>query len=256
MEYFVSQSSIVRKIWGKADTVLFIFAGSAAEFALNKAVDWLYFTGRLPNNPLDRLFSTVAYARLIIFSEMEAANTAIDQIKAIHTAVETKRNAQIPAWAYRDVLFMLIDCSIRSYEVLERKLTELEKAEVFEVFVRVGSRMGIAGLPCTYNQWVIMRKEHLQQDLLNSDFTAHLYAQYKKHLGFLRYQLLRQVQVLIVPPNVRGLLSLGNTPFLSPVLWLYKLSSLVKLDSYLRDLILPSAYKVQVKSLNQESFNN
>jgi hypothetical protein len=31
----------VRKIWGSADTTLFIFAGSAAEFALNKAVDWL-----------------------------------------------------------------------------------------------------------------------------------------------------------------------------------------------------------------------
>ncbi|MEJ7663471.1 MAG: hypothetical protein WKG07_29945 [Hymenobacter sp.] len=39
--------------------VLFIFAGAAAEFALNKAVDWLYFTGRLPADPLGRLFSTV-----------------------------------------------------------------------------------------------------------------------------------------------------------------------------------------------------
>ena len=48
MDYFVSKNSVVRTIWGKADTVLFIFAGAAAEFALNKAVDWLYFTGRLP----------------------------------------------------------------------------------------------------------------------------------------------------------------------------------------------------------------
>jgi hypothetical protein len=48
MEFFVEKNSVVRKIWGKSDTVLFIFAGAAAEFALNKAVDWRLFTGRLP----------------------------------------------------------------------------------------------------------------------------------------------------------------------------------------------------------------
>ena len=63
MQFFVEKNSIVRKIWGKSDTVLFIFAGAAAEFALNKAVDWLYFTGKLPADPLGRLFSTVRYAR-------------------------------------------------------------------------------------------------------------------------------------------------------------------------------------------------
>ena len=45
MEFFVDKQSVVRKIWGKGDTVLFVFAGASAEFALNKAVDWLYFTG-------------------------------------------------------------------------------------------------------------------------------------------------------------------------------------------------------------------
>ncbi|HEY6902414.1 MAG TPA: DUF2809 domain-containing protein, partial [Puia sp.] len=65
-EYFVPKGSIVRTIWGRADTILFIFAGASAEFALNKAVDWLYYTGRLPADPLGRLFSTVAYARRIV----------------------------------------------------------------------------------------------------------------------------------------------------------------------------------------------
>ena len=45
MRYFVEPNSIVRRIWGKGDTILFIFAGASAEFALNKAVDWLYYTG-------------------------------------------------------------------------------------------------------------------------------------------------------------------------------------------------------------------
>src|SRR5881392_2385203 len=107
MEYFVEKGSVVRKIWGKGDTILFIFAGSAAEFALNKAVDWLYFTGKLPADPLGRLFSTVTYARLIVFSELDDAHAAIDKITAIHGSVEKSRNAKIPDWAYRDVLFML-----------------------------------------------------------------------------------------------------------------------------------------------------
>lgn len=45
MRFFVREDSIVRKIWGKGDTILFIFAGASAEFALNKAVDWLYLLG-------------------------------------------------------------------------------------------------------------------------------------------------------------------------------------------------------------------
>ena len=106
---FVDKDSIVRQIWGKADTVLFIFAGAAAEFALNKAVDWLYFTGRLPVDPLGRLFSTVSYSSRIIFSDEDSAMKAIDQSTAIHAGVEKIRGAQIPDRAFREVLFVLID---------------------------------------------------------------------------------------------------------------------------------------------------
>src|SRR4051794_22540292 len=142
MEFFVAKDSIVRKIWGKSDTILFIFAGSAAEFALNKAVDWLYFTGRLPADPIGRLFSTVSYARAIIFSEREEALRAIDKITSIHSAIEKSRGSVIPDWAYRDVLFMLIHYSVASFELLERKLTAEEKEEVYNVFYRTGVRMG------------------------------------------------------------------------------------------------------------------
>jgi hypothetical protein len=119
MKFFVEKDSIVRKIWGKSDTVLFIFAGAAAEFALNKAVDWLYFTGKLPADPIGRLFSTVRYARGIVFASMDEANKTIDSIRKIHTAVEQNRGFLIPDWAYRDVLFMLTHYSIASYELLE-----------------------------------------------------------------------------------------------------------------------------------------
>jgi hypothetical protein len=107
MEYFVEKESVVRQIWGKSDTILFIFSGASAEFALNKAVDWLYFTGRLPADPIGRLFSTVSYARQIVFSKEADAYKAIDKITAIHKGVENARGSVIPDWAYRDVLFML-----------------------------------------------------------------------------------------------------------------------------------------------------
>ena len=248
--YFVEQESVVRKIWGKSDTILFIFAGASAEFALNKAVDWLYYTGRLPTDPLGRLFSTVKYARMIVFSEMEAANAAIDKIAAIHTAVEQSRGSQIPDWAYRDVLFMLIHYSISSFQLLERKLTGEEKEEVFNVFYRVGVRMGLKELPTNYKAWLDSHQQHLQNDMVKSDFTTDLYKQYKKHLGFVRYQLLIEGQKLVVPSKVAILLGFSKVYFLKPVLWVYRLSKKLRVDNLLKAAILPKAYKEEIRELD------
>lgn len=250
MEFFVKEGSVVRQIWGKSDTVLFIFAGASAEFALNKAVDWLYFTGKLPADPLGRLFSTVEYARMIVFSESEKALRAIDQITAIHSAVEANRGAKIPDWAYRDVLFMLIDYSIRSFEVLERRLTESEKEEVFDTFYRVGDRMGLVGLPETFKAWLIMRYEHLRDNTEKSRFTVDLCKQYRKHLGAVRYLLLKQAQVLVVPKRINQLLGLGNVEWLAPVIGVYKLCRKFNLDNALKAAILPKEYQKQIKALD------
>ncbi|MCJ8165070.1 DUF2236 domain-containing protein [Pontibacter sp. E15-1] len=250
MRYFVDKGSVVREIWGKSDTILFIFAGASAEFALNKAVDWLYYTGRLPADPLGRLFSTVAYARRIVFSDLDGAQRAIDQMAAIHASVEASRGMAIPDWAYRDVLFMLIDYSIRSQELLERRLTEAEKIEVFAVFNRMGSRMGISGLPATYPDWLLMREEHLRQNLLHGPYTADLYRQYRKHLGLVRYALLLQGQVLVVPATVNKMLRLGSVSLLTPVLALYKFSRKLRMAWLLKAAILPASYKAQIKELD------
>ncbi len=251
MKPFVHKNSVVREIWGKSDTVLFIFAGASAEFALNKAVDWLYFTGRLPADPLGRLFSTVGYARQIVFSSEQRAYHAIDSMASIHAGVEQKRGYSIPDWAYRDVLFMLIDYSIRSYELLERKLNEAEKAEVFTTFYRVGSRMGLKDLPLTYKQWCISREEHLAQNLHKSEHTIDLYKQYRKHLGPIRYMLLLEAQKLIVPPIVKVMLNLGRFSWLVPLLAIYKVSRKFKVDWILKEAILPKAYKAEIEALDK-----
>jgi hypothetical protein len=255
MEYFVKQHSIVREIWGKSDTILFIFAGAAAEFALNKAVDWLYFTGRLPKDPLGRLFSTVNYARIIVFAEQATALRAIDSMRSIHDAVEKQRNASIPDWAYRDVLYMLIHYSIASFDRLERKLTEAEKEEVFDVFYRVGVRMGLKNLPPTYTEWTVSRQLHLEQDLQYSAYTQDLFRQYRKHLGPVRYMLLKQAQSLVVPSLVKRSLKLPPAILLSVALPFYQLCKKLHLDGFMKNLILPPNYKKQIKALDFKSLS-
>jgi hypothetical protein len=249
MDYFVNKNSIVREIWGKSDTILFIFAGAAAEFALNKAVDWLYFTGKLPADPLGRLFSTVSYARKIVFSDRQSAIKTIDAIAGIHTSVEAKRGANIPDWAYRDVLFLLIDYSIRSFELLERKLTTVEKQEVFDVFYRVGTQMRLKGLPEGYEEYNNMRQEHLLHNLQKSRYTDDLFAQYRRHLGTVRYQILLQSQAMVIPPRVQQLLGSGPS-LLSPFMEIYKLGKKINLDKVLKAILLPSKYKNQIKELD------
>lgn len=253
MQFFVEKNSVVRKIWGKSDTILFIFAGAAAEFALNKAVDWLYFTGKLPSDPLGRLFTTVAYARKIVFAPYNEATAAIETMGRIHKAVENKRGYAIPDWAYRDVLFMLIHYSIAAYELLERKLTEEEKEEVYNVFYRVGNGMGVKDLPPNYQEWLPVRKEHLMNDLERSDYTIDLFKQYKKHLGAMRFKVLIEGQKLVVPDRVKELLNFSEFSLLTPVVPLYKVSRLMKMDWFIKKVLLPSEYKEQIEELNVDT---
>jgi hypothetical protein len=250
MTYFVAKDSIVRKIWGKSDTILFIFAGAAAEFALNKAVDWLYFTGRLPADPLGRLFSTVSYARKIVFAPREEADRAVASLHQIHSAIEKSRGYAIPDWAYRDVLFMLIHYSIAAYELLEKKLTEEEKEEVHNVFFRVGIGMGLKDLPATYLDWLPVRESHLKADLERSEYTDDLFRQYRKHLGAMRFKVLLEGQKLVVPQRVKELLHFRDFSLLSPVVPVYKVSRLMKMDWMLKSLLLPGDYKEEIRGLD------
>jgi hypothetical protein len=251
MNYFVNEKSIVRKIWKNTDTVLLIFAGSSAEFALNKAIDWLYFTGKIPTNPLERLFSTVEYAQNIVFSENELALATIDKITQIHQKVEKSREQTIPDWAYRDVLYMLIDYSIRSFELLERKLEPNEKEEILDVFLRLGIRMGLKNLPTNFNDWLIDRNLHLENDLQKGKFTIHLFEQYRKHLGSFRYFILIQMQQIIVPRIAQEkLFTPSNFPTIT-MLKLYKLGKKFKLDRLLKSIILPKKHKEELLKIGK-----
>ena len=251
MTYFVDEKSMVREIWKRTDTVLLIFAGSAAEFALNKAVDWLYYTGKIPTNPLERLFSTVVYAQKIIFQEEQLALETIDKITQIHQGVEKSRGQSIPDWAYRDVLYMLIDYSIRSFELLERKLEIKEKEEIFDVFMKLGLRMNLKNLPINYKEWIVDRNIHLENDLEKGKFTIHLFEQYKKHLGSFRYFILIQIQHILVPKIVLKKLFIASYFPTILIINLYKFSKVLKLDNLIKSILLPSKHKQEIANLGK-----
>jgi uncharacterized protein (DUF2236 family) len=250
---FVARGSIVRRIWGDGDVVLLIFAGSAAEFALNRAVDWLFFTGKLPGDPIGRLFATASYAQGVVFADASTASSTLDRIRAAHEAVERKRGQRIPDWAHRDVLYMLIDYSERAHELLVRPLSADEQSELYDVFHRVGLGLGIPDLPTTYTDWRRDREAHLRRDLLNSDGTEALYAQYRKHLGPWRYWVMLRIQAILAPKHVRGLLRLKSAEWLRPLLRVYRFLVRVGLRSVIQRLVVPAMYLDAVRGLDHSA---
>ena len=230
--------------------VLLVFAGSAAEFALNRAVDWLFFTGKLPSDPIGRLFATASYAQQIVFADELTAACTLDRIRAVHHAVERQRGQPIPDWAHRDVLYMLIDYSERAHELLAPPLSADEQSELYDVFYRVGTGLGIPDLPPSYARWRADRECHLRRDLLNSDGTKALYGQYRIHLGPWRYRLLLRIQAILAPAHVRGLLRLKSAEWLRPLVRVYPLLVRAGLRSIIQRLLMPSSYLPAVRGLD------
>lgn len=247
---FVPSGSIIRRIWGDADVILLIFGGAAAEFALNRAVDWLFFTGKLPTDPIARLFSTVQYAQKILLATDAEARRALSQINEIHGGVEQKRGRQIPDWAYRDVLYMLIDYSERAFQLLYRPLTDAERDDMFLHFRKVGTRLNVSNLPVNYTDWKVDRQAHLDRDLIRSKFTDKLFQRYNEQLGGWRYGLLRQAQALLVPERVSQLLDLPKKPLLAYSIGLYTVLNALRLRSVIQRLLLPTEHLAQIRRLD------
>ncbi len=251
MKTFISKTSIVRKIWSTTDITLFIFAGASAEFALNRQVHWLYFTGKLPADPVGRLFSTIRYAQQIIFSEEGEAVDAISRINKIHQGVESARGREIPATAYKDVLYMLIYYTITAFEVLERKLTIKEKDEIVSTFAKIGSRMNIKDIPDLYPEWESIYKVHLTENLENSSHTRDLFKQYRRQLGGFRYFILLEIQRLLVGERVNRLLRLGRPLLAHWFIPVYKSIRKYEVGKRLIHVLVPRKFLGQLKSMDK-----
>jgi hypothetical protein len=145
---------------------------------------------------------------------------------------------------------MLIDYSERAHELIARPLTADEQRELYDVFYRVGIGLGITGLRSSYTRWRADRECHLRRDLTYSDGTRALYAQYRNHLGPWRYGLLLQLQAVLAPAHVRGLLHLKSAEWLRPVVRVYAALSRAGLRSTMQRLLSPAAYLAAVRGLD------
>jgi len=66
----------------------------------------------------------------------------------------------------------------------------------------------------------------------------------------MRFKVLIEAQKLLVPERVKELLDFGDISLLSPVVPVYKISKLMKMDWLLKSILLPGDYKDQINALD------
>jgi hypothetical protein len=158
----------------------------------------------------------------VFFGDPAGATDAVERISRIHRRVEKARGEEIPQWAYRDMLFILIDYGERAHEVVFGAMTEAERASHFGVALALGQAMHLSGLPTTYAGYRDQRHRQLLEDYACGPLTEELYASYRRALGPLRYRLLRLVQAGVLPEELRGVLRLEPHPFVEKLLRCYR----------------------------------
>ena len=244
-------ADVMRRIWGSPDAIILVFAASAAEFAVNKAVDWLFCTNALPDAPFDRFLETVRFAQALVFEDEASAAAAVEAVNRAHAGVEHLRGDRIPQWAYRDVLFMLLDCAERAYTVVYGPPSEAERLRAFEFAMSIGRGMHIEDLPATYAEYKVQRLAHLRNDTLRSEWTDRLYARYREHLGGWRMKLMLGLQASLVPPEVAQLLGLKRKRWADLLLRVYPRIRSERILRLLYPFLLPHPYGDRLAALAQ-----
>ena len=208
-----------RRVWSDPTSMLLVFVGASAEFPLNPSVDWLFFTGRLPSDPIARFLSTIDYLRRLITADDETRVVEATKLKQLHKDLEDKRGREIPAMSYRDVLCMDTMYSIRSVPLVTGKeLTLAQKDSVVRDLSTVGELMGVPELPWTYDQLCEQRKERMDSWVTN-DYTLRLLNSYRRALGPMTYELLVSAYPMLVEPELLERLGLGKRILSAPMRW-------------------------------------
>src|SRR4051812_23415106 len=201
-------SEITRSIWGEAENILLIYAGAAAEFALNPESHWLFYTGKLPSDPLHRFAATLRYQRKLFFLPQEGVRAMARRIKDIHRDVEEKRSREqgeitISDQAYLQVFSMLIEYGILGYEYLHRrKMTHEEKETYFDDMRAIALMMEIQDFPRDYARYLTRRTRMVIRELQSNVFTPKLMDAYRKGLPLFCYWVLRQFQARFIHPTL------------------------------------------------------
>jgi hypothetical protein len=244
---------VAHRIWSSPDAVLLFFAGGAAEFAALKAVDWLFFTNALPTAPIERFSETVHFAQRVFCTDPQTAATTIAIMNRIHRQVEAKRGRAIPAWAYRDVLFIVLHYGEVAHTVVFGPLAEADRLAYFAAVMTLGQAMALPDLPATYAAYQQQRHQQLVDDYAPSVWTERLNRCYRVALGRWRYWLLRRVQASVIPDELRGVLGLRRTPLITGLLSGYRyLPGGGNKLCPLHGLLLPHRFAGQVRALARD----
>ena len=246
----IPTSRDIQRIWGSPDAMMLIFTGAAAEFAVNRAVDWLFWTNALPSDPIKRFFDTIRFAQTLAFGDQATVTATVERINRIHGGVERHRGAAIPPWAYRDVLFMLQAYGEIAHEIVYGPLSTAQRAELWGFSRAIGLLQHIPDLPLSYADYLAERAAHLEADTAHTAFTDQLYASYEQALGARRIQSARAVQATIVPARVSELLGLQRKPAVDWLLARYhRLPGGGNKLRWLHPWLLPKPYVAQLATL-------
>jgi len=220
-------SEITRTIWGDADNLVLIYAGAAAEFALNPENHWLFYTGKLPSDPLRRFEKTLQYQRRLFFTPRETVPALAKHIKDMHRDVEAKRSQEqgeikISDQAYLQVFSMLIEYGILGYEYLHRrKMTQQERETYFNDIRSIALMMEIRDFPEDYRHYLTRRAKMVVSELQRNAYTLELMDAYRKNLAPFCYWGLLQFQARFIHPALACRLDLKTNRFFGWVYWLY-----------------------------------
>lgn len=220
-------SPITRTIWGDLENIILIYAGSAADFALNPELDWLFFTHRLPDQPQARLLETFAYNQRLFFTPVAEVAALARGIRQIHTRVESARARAegappISNRAFLQVSDMLIDYGVRGYQYLHaRCLTDAECEAYYADMRQIGEWMHIEDLPADYAEWQQARERSVREHLAVNAHTAALYSSYRRDFGRVRVWLARRLQAQFVHTVVAEKLTLPDNPLVRALYRLY-----------------------------------
>ena len=225
-------SEITRAIWGNSENILLIYAGAAAEFALNPENHWLFYTGQLPSDPLRRFERTLRYQQKLFFTPQEAMPSVAKYIKNFHHDVEAKRSREqgpmsISDQAYVQVLSMLIEYGIRGYEYLHRReMSHVERGTYFNDMRSIALMMEIETFPEDYDDYVTRRTQMVMGDLQCNAFTRELMEAYRHSLPRLSYWGLLQFQARFIHPVLARRLELRTSRCFG---WVYRLYPRVRI---------------------------
>ncbi len=247
-DYFGSK--LTREIWGSLDNIMLVYVGSAADFALNPEIDWLFYTMRLPEQPQMRFIETFSYNKRVFNMPKDQVAHFLGQIRHIHTRLEQQRTEaagkehKMSNIAFKEVGDMLIAYGIRGYEYLHRcQLLPEDKEAYYQDMKKFMELMQIQDLPDTFIAWEQERHFDIENRLKVNEYTEKLYKAYKHDMGWFRYHILLSFQSWFIDPRIAKKLKLKKRLyFYFPYIVYPLINSKSLLGLVLRFLMKPNVY--------------